>query len=105
MAQFENTASEVKAASRPPSSGTAIVAAGIIIGFCYWAGSVVMTVLMSVMVAYFLDPAVELLERFRMPRVIGSLVIVILMLAIVISLVAWAWVRVDSFAGDWPKYS
>lgn len=105
MTHEESYASEMRAPPRAPGASVRIIAAGIIIGFCYWAGSVVMTVLLSVLVAYFLDPAVEWLERFRMPRVIGALVIVLLMLALVLSLAVWAWSRVDSFAGEWPKYS
>jgi predicted PurR-regulated permease PerM len=51
-----------------------ILAAAVILVFLYYAGGVVITVLLSVLLAYFLDPAVELLEQVRIPRTIGSLI-------------------------------
>jgi len=35
-----------------------IIAAGIVIAFCYWASSVLVTLIVSVLLAYFLDPVV-----------------------------------------------
>lgn len=81
-----------------------IIAGGIVIAFCFWASSVIMTVLLSVLVAYFLDPLVEGLERFRVPRFAGALIAVFLLLAVV-GLAGWTVVdRAQSFADDWPKY-
>ena len=40
-----------------------VLAAAIILLFCYYAQGVVITLLLSILLAYFLDPAVELLER------------------------------------------
>jgi predicted PurR-regulated permease PerM len=81
-----------------------IIAAALVIGFCYWAASVVMTVLLSVLLAYFLDPLVEWLERFRMPRVVGSLVALLLLTGLLIGLGWMIWARAADFASDWPKY-
>src|SRR6202000_3102718 len=39
-----------------------IIAAGIVIAFCYWASSILVTLLVAVLLAYFLDPAVNFLE-------------------------------------------
>jgi len=81
-----------------------IIAAGILIAFCFWASSVLMTVLLSILVAYFLDPMVEVLERFRIPRFAGALIAVFVML-LVFGLMAWTVIdRTQSFADDWPKY-
>jgi len=57
-----------------------LVAAAIILLFFYYAAGVVITLLLSVLIAYFLDPAVEFLERFRVPRTIGALVLVLLLI-------------------------
>lgn len=81
-----------------------IIAGGILIAFCFWASSVIMTVLLSVLLAYFLDPIVEFLERFSVPRFAGALVAVFLMLSLV-ALFGWSlYERAESFANDWPKY-
>ena len=42
-----------------------LVAGAIILVFLYYAAGVVITLLLSMLLAYFLDPAVEFLERFR----------------------------------------
>lgn len=89
------------------SRGTAsarIIAAGIVIAFCYWASMVLMTIFAAVLLAYFLDPIVNWFERIRIPRALGSLIVVLLTLA-VLAVVGWTLVeRADQFGQDWPKY-
>ena len=81
-----------------------IIAAGIVIAFCYWASSVLVTLLVAVLMAYLLDPVVSGLETLRVPRALGSLFVVIVTLALLIVL-AWSLVeRIDQFGQDWPKY-
>src|SRR6202158_497039 len=60
-----------------------IIAAGIVIAFCYFAASVVITLLLSMMLAYFLDPLVEVMERIRISRAFGSLLVVVFVVALV----------------------
>ena len=70
-----------------------ILAAAVILLFFYYAAGVVITVLLSVLLAYFLDPAVEFLERSRIPRTIGALIMVVLLIS-VLALVGYGlWVR------------
>jgi len=81
-----------------------IIAAGIVIAFCYWASSVLVTLLVAVLLAYFLDPLVNWLEALRVPRALGSLLVVLVTLALVVVL-AWSLIeRVDQFGADWPNY-
>lgn len=87
------------------STSQRIIAGAVVLGFCYFAASVIVTVLLSVLLAYFLDPLVEWFERVRMPRVIGSLVVVLLVVSLVIGVGYFVWVRAEQFAGDWPRYS
>src|SRR5271168_1841106 len=94
---------EAKVTSKS-SVSSRIIAAGIVIAFCYWASTVLVTLLVAVLMAYFLDPVVSVLERIRIPRAIGSLLIVLLTLAL-LSFLAWSLVdRIDQFGQDWPKY-
>lgn len=81
-----------------------ILAAGVVVGFCYWASSVVITLLLSVLLAYFLDPLVEGLERLHVHRILGSLLAVLIMLALIGGLGWIFWDRLTHFAEDWPKY-
>ncbi|HEV2488711.1 MAG TPA: AI-2E family transporter [Candidatus Acidoferrales bacterium] len=84
--------------ARPPAASARIIAAGIVIGFCYFASSVVVTLLLAILLAYFLDPVVNWLEVFRLPRALGSLVA--LLAALGFALVD----RVDEFGANWPQY-
>jgi predicted PurR-regulated permease PerM len=81
-----------------------IIAAGIVIAFCYWASSVLVTLLVAVLMAYFLDPVVSALERFRLPRALGSLFVVLVTLAL-LTVIGWSLIdRIDQFGQDWPQY-
>jgi predicted PurR-regulated permease PerM len=86
------------------SVSSRIIAAGIVIAFCFWASSVLVTLLVAVLTAYFLDPVVTWLEKMRIPRALGSLIVVLLALAMM-SVVVYSLVdRADQFGRDWPKY-
>jgi len=82
-----------------------IIAAGIVLAACYWAASVVMTLLLSILLAYMLDPVVEWLESWHASRAMGALLVVLLALALVAGLMYLVFDRVEHFASDWPKYS
>ena len=82
-----------------------VVAAAIILLFLYYAAGVVITLLFSILLAYFLDPAVEFLERLRLPRTLGAMVMVLILSASLAAVGYGLWTRVADFAADWPKYS
>jgi predicted PurR-regulated permease PerM len=82
-----------------------VIAAAIILLFLYYAQGVVITVLLSVLLAYFLDPAVEYLERWRVPRTIGAMIMVLAVGAAFVALGYVLWTRASDFAENWPKYS
>ena len=82
-----------------------IVAAAIILLFFYYAAGVVITLLISILLAYFLDPAVEWLERMRLPRTIGAMVMVLILIAVLGAVGYGLWTRVSDFADNWSKYS
>ena len=86
------------------NSSQRIVAGAIILLFLYYAAGVVITVLLSMLLAYFLDPAVEFLERFRMPRAVGSLIMVLILILTILAGGYVLYDRSSDFAADWPKY-
>jgi predicted PurR-regulated permease PerM len=81
-----------------------ILAGAVILLFVYYAAGVIITLLLSVLLAYFLDPAVELLETVRVPRTIGSLIMVFLLIAVLAAAGYGLWVRGSDFADNWPTY-
>jgi predicted PurR-regulated permease PerM len=82
-----------------------IIAAAIILLFFYYAAGVVITLLLSILLAYFLDPAVEFLEKMSLPRTIGAMLMVLILIAVLGVLGYGLWTRAADFAADWPKYS
>src|SRR4029077_16847673 len=81
-----------------------ILAAAIILLFFYYAAGVVITVLLSILLAYFLDPAVELLERMHVPRTVGAMVMVLLLIAVLVAGGYGLGGRTEDFAANWPRY-
>ena len=95
-------ATETRVVTRSVSAR--IIAAGIVIAFCYWASTVLVTLLAAVLMAYFLDPLVNGLERLRIPRALAALLIVLLTVALLVGL-GWSLIaRFDQFGRDWPQY-
>src|ERR1700684_1552338 len=86
------------------SASARVIAAGIVIAFCYFASSILVTLVIAVLLAYFLDPVVTWLENWHIPRALGSVIIVLLTLAL-LGMLGWSIVeRMDQFSSDWPKY-
>jgi len=81
-----------------------ILAGAVVLLFFYYAAGVVITLLLSVLLAYFLDPAVELLERARIPRTIGALLMVLLLIGVLGAVGYGLWVRTEDFAANWHTY-
>jgi predicted PurR-regulated permease PerM len=82
-----------------------IISLGIVFAFLYIASSVVMTLLLAILLAYFLDPVVEFLERMRIPRGLGALVVLLAVMAFVGGLGYLVAARANQFAVSWPRYS
>ena len=103
----------MSATQTPPSSvrltvssvSARVIAAAIILLFLYYAAGVVITLLFSILLAYFLDPAVEFLEKFRLPRTLGAMVMVLILIVMMGAVGYGLGTRVADFAEDWPKYS
>jgi len=95
---------DVKVTSRSNPSQR-IIAAAIVFAFLYFASDVVVTLLLSVLLAYFLDPVVGLFERIRIPRALGSLVVMLAVTALFAGLGYLVVLRADQFLADWPRYS
>jgi predicted PurR-regulated permease PerM len=95
---------DVKLTSRSNPSQR-IIAAAIVFAFLYFASDVVVTLLLAVLIAYFLDPVVGLLERIHLPRALGALVVLLTVTAIFAGLGYLVVLRANQFLADWPRYS
>jgi predicted PurR-regulated permease PerM len=95
---------DVKLTSRSNPSQR-IIAAAIVFAFLYFASDVVVTLLLAVLIAYFLDPVVGACERTHIPRALGALVVLFAVTAIFAGLGYLVVVRANQFIEDWPRYS
>jgi predicted PurR-regulated permease PerM len=82
-----------------------IIAAAIVFAFLYFASDVVVTLLLAVLIAYFLDPVVGVFERMHIPRALGALVVLFAVTAMFAGLGYLIVVRATQFLEDWPRYS
>jgi predicted PurR-regulated permease PerM len=78
---------------------------GIVFAFLYFASNIVIALLLAVLLAYFLDPVVGVLERIYIPRVLGAFLVLLAVTAIVGGLGYLLVDRANQFLDDWPRYS
>jgi predicted PurR-regulated permease PerM len=94
---------DIKSASRPNLPQGAIVSA-IVFALLYFASSAVMTLLLAIVLAYFFDPVVGLLERVHVPRALGALLLLLSVMSLVGGLGYLMVERAEQFLADWPQY-
>jgi predicted PurR-regulated permease PerM len=82
-----------------------VIAFGVIMAICYVAGSVLQVMLVSLLLAIILDPAVELLSYIRVPRAFSAFLMVLLMIAGIYLAFLFLISRADDFADVLPQYS
>jgi predicted PurR-regulated permease PerM len=82
-----------------------IVGAAVILTICYIAKLVLVTLLVSILLAFMLEPLVNLLERIRVPRAAGALLAVLVMLGAMYAGSYFLYGKAMSFVRDLPKYS
>jgi predicted PurR-regulated permease PerM len=82
-----------------------VVAVGVVLVLCYVAKLVLITLLVSILMAFLLEPIVEGLRRVHVPRPLGSFVAVLLMLAVLSGLTYIFYNRAAAFVSELPRYS
>jgi len=89
------------------SSGAAIsakiIAVAVLCGCIYYASSIVITLIFSILIAAVLEPGAEFLERLRLPRWLSSLIMVLLMLTLTYLAVYGVYDRALDFVNNAPK--
>lgn len=87
------------------SPAEVIIAAGVILTICYVAKIVFIILLVSILLAFVLEPVVDRLERLRLPRTIGSVLAILLLLGATYGISYFFYNRALGFAEELPKYS
>ena len=82
-----------------------VVAVIAVIGLIYLLKVVLLTTLTAMLLAFTMEPMVKQLRRIRVPRAVGALVAVLLMVALAVALSHFFYSRAVDFATELPKYS
>jgi len=87
------------------SAAQVVIAVATVLAVCYVAKLVMITIASSVLLAFVLEPMVWHLQRWRVPRAVGSLLAVALLLGSVYGVGYFAYNQAVAFLHDLPKYS
>jgi predicted PurR-regulated permease PerM len=105
----ENTPSPVPDVERPPrsiwnsrNSVHVLAACGVIVMMRFTA-PLLLPIVLSVMLFYMLDPIVDRLERWHLPRLLATLVVVCALLASLGAGATFLWPQVDSVLRKVPE--
>lgn len=82
-----------------------IIAATVILAVCYVAKLILVTLLVSILFAFVLEPVVNLLEKIRLPRSAGAFLAVLFMVALIWAGSYFLYGKAMSFVHELPKYS
>ncbi len=100
---------ETNLESPPVASAAAtslrIIAAAIVLTCLHFASTLVISLICGVIIACILEPGVKLMERIRIPRWLGALVMVLAALAVMYLAMYAIYDRSVAFMNDLPKYT
>jgi predicted PurR-regulated permease PerM len=82
-----------------------VVATIATVGLLYLLKFVMITVLVALLLAFILDPFVQLQSRIAIPKAVGALVAVVLAAVLVAGVGYFLYARLGDFAAELPKYS
>ena len=91
--------------ARIQSTSLAVISVGGILTLMYIAKAVLVLVLTSVLLAFMLEPIVELCQRIRLPRSVGSLVAVLVMCSALYGIFYVSYNQASEFLTELPKYT
>ena len=80
-----------------------IIATAIVFVCIYYASSILITLICALIIAFVLDPGVALMERMRVPRWLGSLLMVMLALSVLYLIAYLVYERALAFIHDLPN--
>jgi predicted PurR-regulated permease PerM len=88
----------------PASVSGKIIAIAVLFVCIYYASSVVITLMCSILIASVLEPGVKVMESWRLPRWLSSLIMVLLMLAVAYLVIYAIYDRAQAFTEGMPRF-
>ncbi|HSS97915.1 MAG TPA: AI-2E family transporter [Terriglobales bacterium] len=90
---------------RPRHWALNVIGVAVVLGICYYAESVLVVLLFSILLSFVLAPVVDLLTRMHLPRALASGIAVLLLLGLVGGVVNFSYNQAANLAEDLPKYT
>src|SRR6478672_4348781 len=103
--QAAEQAETLQASIKAGSVAQIVIAIIAIIGLIYLLKLVLVTTLAAMLLAYVLEPAVAGLIRLRIPRSVGSLIVVTMTLVLSLGITYFSYNRALDFVDQLPQYS
>jgi predicted PurR-regulated permease PerM len=94
-----------RASDHVSSAATTIVATAVVLTICYFAKPVLITLLVSILFAFLLEPIVNLFLRIRVPRQIGALIALLLVGALLYGMTYAFYNKAVDFSRQLPEYT
>jgi len=88
-----------------PEQGRALLTAAALVAFCYWAEEVALTLVLSLLLAFLLDPLVDAIARARVPRSVAALFVLLGVTAVLTGIGLAMWEKAQQTADVWPHYA
>ena len=82
-----------------------LIAAAVIVTFCYFAEWELAVIIFSILIAFILAPLVDLLQRIRLPKGVAALIAVLVLLGVVYGIMYYSYNEAVSFINNLPKYT
>ncbi len=86
-------------------SSNPVIALGVIVALLYWARVFFITITVAVIIAFILEPFVELLMRVRLPRSVASFLVCSTALTVLYLMGLGAYTQVVGLWGELPRFS
>ncbi len=82
-----------------------VVAILVVLTACYVAKLILVVLLVAILLVFILAPLVELLERIRVPRAVGSLLAIVLVMGAIAGATYFGANKATDFIQELPRYS
>lgn len=107
--QLASPQSHPGALARPESNrrywALNIIGIGVVLGLCYFGELVLVVMLVSVLLAFILAPAVDFMMRARLPRSLASGIALILLAGVLVGIIYYSYNQAATLFHDLPKYA
>lgn len=86
-------------------AATSLIAFASLVALLYFGRDLFVTLIVSVLCAFILDPVVLLIMKLRLPRAAATAIVIVVAIAVAYILAAAAWTELSTLADDLPSYT